>query len=515
MKVLLIVVLVLLPLHTYGQIPTVCSDANSLGNSICCPDTSDGVCGESAGRGACVSLSLSGYDSGSSHVRDNWPHYYTQMCSCNGGYGGIDCSRCKIGYYGSDCSRIDVTPRREVGSYTPAEWDEFNRVLRLTREYDSGYQVVLKEEVPGTEILETTNASLYGLYVWMHHYAAKDSLASLPDLRDYAHSAPGFTTWHRYHTLWFEWEIQGMLKQMGDPNYHTFRFAYWDWRVEILNSSGITTNDLFTEERIGATYNVGGYPRVNGTVIGDGWDTICWLTLFDICDPRNSTGPLQRCPFTGTNPCDISNPDWATIADVDKALNEDSYDFPPYNILTIGGYRAVVDFLVGTLSLSECGDDRLCQCLGLSGSDTTCDSLGVTFKANMHSKIHFILGVGDLTSALTLELTKKGHLEDVAASPNDPVFIFHHLTLDCMFEEWMQSHPDEGYPTFPLQNPGHKIGDYMVPFMPLYTQGDMFVPGSTFGFSCSLPNITVSHATTFSHLSLCVILLFCLLTLLL
>ena len=96
---------------------------------------------------------------------------------------------------------------------------------------------------------------------------------------------------------------------------------------------------------------------------------------------------------------------------------------------------------------------------------------------------------------------KRGQLEDVAASPNDPMFILHHLAIDCMFQEWQQTHPDGYYPSSPLQNPGHKIGDYLVPFFPLYTQGDMFVPASDFGVSCNLPNVTAS-ATTFSHLGL-------------
>ena len=36
--------------------------------------------------------------------------------------------------------------------------------------------VVLEEAVPGTTNLSMTNISLYNLFVWMHHYAAKDSV---------------------------------------------------------------------------------------------------------------------------------------------------------------------------------------------------------------------------------------------------------------------------------------------------------------------------------------------------
>ena len=178
MNTFLLLVLLLLPILTHTQIPAVCSDPDSLRDSICCPDTTDGICGSDAGRGQCVSLSLTDYDPSSSDVRENWPHYYTQMCECNENYGGIDCTRCKLGYYGNGCTQKQVIPRREAGSFSDSDWGELSKVLRLTRDYDSGYKVVLQEELPGTENLETTNISLYGLYVWVHHYAAKDSLDS-------------------------------------------------------------------------------------------------------------------------------------------------------------------------------------------------------------------------------------------------------------------------------------------------------------------------------------------------
>ena len=165
-----------------------------------------------------------------------------------------------------------------------------------------------------------------------------------------------------------------------------YRFPYWDWRTEIQHSSGISSNELFTEGRMGATYNDNGFPRVNGSIVAGGWDTICWLTFFTTCDPRNSTGPLQRCPFTGTNPCDSSNPDWPTMAQVNVALGEDNYDTPPYNTFSVDGYRALVDFKIFSLSPSECAEDRMCQCI--PGFDPSCSSaLGITFQANMHSKV--------------------------------------------------------------------------------------------------------------------------------
>ena len=158
-----------------SQIPAVCSDANSLENSICCPDTDDGVCGQASGCGACVSLNLPGYSNETTDVRRNWPHYFTQICQCNGNYGGYDCSRCRYGYYGSDCSQKQVLPRRPIHEYTDEDWNEFIQIIRMSKTYQSDYMVVLEEARPGTSNLSMYNISLYNLFVWLHHTAARDS----------------------------------------------------------------------------------------------------------------------------------------------------------------------------------------------------------------------------------------------------------------------------------------------------------------------------------------------------
>ena len=158
-----------------SQIPTACSDANSLENAICCPDTGDGVCGQASGRGLCVSLNQPGYSNESTDVRVNWPHYFTQICQCNGNYGGYDCGRCRYGYYGSDCSQKQVLPRRPIHEYTDKEWNEFIQILRLSKTYQSDYVVILEESRSGTSNLSISNISIYNMFVWLHHFAAKDS----------------------------------------------------------------------------------------------------------------------------------------------------------------------------------------------------------------------------------------------------------------------------------------------------------------------------------------------------
>ena len=97
------------------------------------------------------------------------------MCQCNGNYLGYDCSRCKFGHYGPDCSQSDVLPRRPLASYTNQEWEELIEIIQMLHSHDSGYTVILEESFPGNSNLLMTNITLYKLYVWIHHYASRDT----------------------------------------------------------------------------------------------------------------------------------------------------------------------------------------------------------------------------------------------------------------------------------------------------------------------------------------------------
>ena len=75
-------------------------------------------------------------------------------------------------------------------------------------------------------------------------------------------------------------------------------------------------------------------------------------------------------------------------------------------------------------------------------------------------------------------------MADVAASPNDPIFINHHIMIDCIFEEWMKCYNSNNSMSYPksVTVEGHRADDYMVPFFPVYTHSDMFVGSETFGY---------------------------------
>ena len=74
---------------------------------------------------------------------------------------------------------------------------------------------------------------------------------------------------------------------------------------------------------------------------------------------------------------------------------------------------------------------------------------------------------------------------DVAASPNDPVFVNHHTMIDSIFEQWLQQYPNGKYggPNNEPKFAGHSSNDCIVPFIPVYTHMNMFKPAEDFGYT--------------------------------
>ena len=74
---------------------------------------------------------------------------------------------------------------------------------------------------------------------------------------------------------------------------------------------------------------------------------------------------------------------------------------------------------------------------------------------------------------------------NVAASPNDPVFINHHTMIDSIFEQWLQQYPNGVYggPKNDSKFAGHSANDCIVPFIPVYRHMDMFQEAENFGYA--------------------------------
>ena len=76
-------------------------------------------------------------------------------------------------------------------------------------------------------------------------------------------------------------------------------------------------------------------------------------------------------------------------------------------------------------------------------------------------------------------------MANVAASPNDPVFINHHTMIESIFEQWLQQHPNGEYggPNNDVKFAGHSANNCIVPFILVYTHMDMFKPAEDFGYA--------------------------------
>ena len=105
-------------------------------------------------------------------------------------------------------------------------------------------------------------------------------------------------------------------------------------------------------------------------------------------------------------------------------------------------------------------------------------------------QLHFLAGQG---SAEHIPPDDQGAFFDVGGSPNDPLFILHHMMLDCILAEWNKRHPTSGYPVDPLVRDGHRKDDYIRTYFPLITNGEAFASTEDFGYYCQLPNIGLTE----------------------
>ncbi|XP_007436103.1 tyrosinase-like, partial [Python bivittatus] len=82
-----------------------------------------------------------------------------------------------------------------------------------------------------------------------------------------------------------------------------------------------------------------------------------------------------------------------------------------------------------------------------------------------------------------LHIYMNGSMSQVQGSANDPVFIPHHAFVDSIYEQWLRRHKPlrEVYPeaNAPI---GHNREYYMVPFIPLYRNGEFFISSKELGY---------------------------------
>ncbi|XP_016108548.1 5,6-dihydroxyindole-2-carboxylic acid oxidase [Sinocyclocheilus grahami] len=439
----------LLLVHALGlvhaQFPRACVTPEGLGSAQCCPSPSaleSDPCGARSGRGRCVDVRADARAHGPQYPydgrddRERWPRrFFTRTCRCSGNFGGFDCGGCAHGFTGDACERRVPVVRRNVMQLRAEEKRAFVNALDQAKRVPHPHIVIAPRRysemlAPDNSTTHFQNISIYNLFVWTHYYsvsktflgAGQDSFGGV----DFSHEGPGFLTWHRYHLLQLERDMQDML---GDPS---FALPYWNFAI------GGSECDICTDDLMGARSSFDS-SSISSNSVFSRWRVICesveeYDTLGTICNSSESS-PIRRNPAGN-----VARPMVQRLPepqDVAACLELTAFDSPPFYSTSSDSFRNSIE--------------------GYSAPQGNYDPA----VRSLHNLAHlFLNGTGGQT-----------HL-----SPNDPIFVLLHTFTDAVFDEWLRRHsPDASI--YPLENTpiGHNREFNMVPFWPPVTNAEMFV----------------------------------------
>ncbi|CAD7687795.1 unnamed protein product [Nyctereutes procyonoides] len=416
--------------QTWAQFPRECATVEALRNGVCCPDLSPvsgpgtDPCGSSSGRGRCEAVIADSrphshhYPHDGRDDREVWPtRFFNRTCHCNGNFSGHN--------YVFMFEFCTLEVRRNLLALNTEEKNHFVQALDMAKRTIHPQFVIAtrrSEEIfgPDGNTPQFENISIYNYFVWTHYYS--ESFGEV----DFSHEGPAFLTWHRYHLLQLERDMQEMLQ---DPS---FSLPYWNF------ATGKNVCDICTDDLMGSRSNFDSTLISLNSVFSQ-WRVVCesledYDTLGTLCNSTEG-GPIRRNPAGN-----VARPMVQRLPepqDVAQCLEVGLFDTPPFYSNSTNSFRNTVE--------------------GYS------DPTGKYDPAirSLHNLAHlFLNGTGGQT-----------HL-----SPNDPIFVLLHTFTDAVFDEWLRRYKAD-VSTFPLENApiGHNRQYNMVPFWPPVTNVEMFV----------------------------------------
>ncbi|XP_068091099.1 5,6-dihydroxyindole-2-carboxylic acid oxidase [Hyperolius riggenbachi] len=432
-----------------AQFPRQCATPEVLASGECCPgvfpqlspDPND-QCGFTVGRGLCVPVTVDTRPHGPQYQhdgvddREQWPiRFFNRTCLCNGRFYGYNCGSCRPGWTGDDCDQPLVVVRKNILDLRPEERQHFINALDLAKNTvhpdfviaTRHYNELIDQERNTTNF---ENISIYDFFVWTHYYSVSKTflgpgLGSIGDI-DFSHEGPGFLSWHRFHLIQLERDMQNLLR---DPS---FALPYWNFGI------GGNECDICTDDLMGARSNFD--PNfLSPNSVFSRWRVICesvedYESLGTICN-ITSGGPIRRNPAGNVDRPMVQR--LPEMEDVLLSLEVNLFDTPPFFSNSSDSFRNTIE--------------------GYSEPNGQYNPI----VRSLHNLAHlFLNGTGGQT-----------HL-----SPNDPIFVLLHTFTDAVFDEWLIRHkPDIS--EYPLENApiGHNRQYNMVPFWPPLRNDEMFL----------------------------------------